>query len=124
MNDLASIRIYFRRQSRLPCKGFWKRLLAPSLGSHLLQVAKAFGIEQALYQPVIAGYLKGDPISYDMSEIPPVKLPSCVEMIDVEDKLRRFLKEHEKELEETRIVLFKSEILFSPKLSSSSLKAV
>lgn len=109
MNELASMRIYFQNRTRVPREGFWGRFFSPSLGTHLIKSAKQFGIEQAVYQPIIAGYLKGDPVSYDMSDAPPPKLPSCVEMIDQEEKLRDFLKDHEQELQNARVVLFKSE---------------
>jgi PII-like signaling protein len=103
------MRIYFQNRVRLRGEGFWGKFFAPSLGSHLIKSAKKFGIEQAVHQPIIAGYLKGDPISYDISDVPPPKLPSCVEMIDHENRLRDFLKDHEHELKDARIVLVKSE---------------
>lgn len=109
MNTLAALRIYFPNSARLKKKGFWKNLLAPSLGAYLASEAKASGIEQVVMQTVRAGYLKGNPLSYDMSETPPPQLPQCIELVDEETRLRTFLNVHREQLEGTRAVILKAE---------------
>jgi PII-like signaling protein len=124
MNDYASLRIYFQNKTRVERKGFWSRLMAPSLGTHLISAAKKDGIEQAVYQPIIAGYLKGDPVSCDISEAPPPKLPSCVELIDSESKLRNFLKDHEDELRGIKAVLVRAESILPENTENDRAKMV
>jgi PII-like signaling protein len=109
MSDKAVLRIYFHYGAKLKREGFWAKLTAPPYGTYLLSLAKKQGIEQAARQRISAGYLSKEPISYDMSEIPPDRLPQCLELIDSESKLRGFLKKNGADLKQSRSVLLKFE---------------
>lgn len=102
---IASLRYYFHHGIKVKEEGFWKKLTAPTLSTHLLHQAKKFGIGQMIIHRVSSGYLPGDPISRDISEIPPEKLPVCAELIDHEGKLRHFVKSHKHLLKDARAVL-------------------
>lgn len=56
------------------------------------------------------GYLPGKKFSHRHVETSPSHHPLCIELIDIEDKLRRFLREHAEELVQVRAVLFHCEI--------------
>ncbi len=117
----ASLRLYFHNGAKPKVEGFWNRLTAPSLAMYLAKQAKDAGIEQAIIHRVSGGYLKGDPISFDLtSEIPPHKLPQCVELIDNEDKLKHFLKTNTEALKEVRAVLLRCDV--DPLFDSSMMK--
>lgn len=109
MENLAALRLYFHYGARRAKKHFWHNLTAQSLLTYLATAAKNFGIEQVVVHRVSAGFLKGDSISYDHAEIPHHRLPQCLELVDQEDKLRRFVDEHHPELKEVRIVLLRCE---------------
>jgi H+/Cl- antiporter ClcA len=93
----AILRLYFHNGAKLRAEGFWKKLTAPSLGGYLASQAKKAGIEQVVIHRV----------SYDLSEVPPHKLPQCAELIDREDKLRSFLQANAAVLGEVRSVLLR-----------------
>lgn len=108
--SITVLRLYFRPGKKLQRQGFWKNLFSPNFGSYLVKETKKSGIEQAMYQPIIAGYLKGDPVSIDLSDRPPPRLPQCVELIDKEEaKITEFLEAHRSELAGVRIVILRSE---------------
>lgn len=108
--NIMVLRLYFRPGKKLQKQGFWKNLFSPNFGSYLVKEAKESGIEQAVYQPMIAGYLKGDPVSIDLSDRPPPTLPQCVELMDQDEaKITKFLNDHRKELTGVRVVLIRSE---------------
>lgn len=113
MTDLTALRLYFHFGARVKRERFWHNLTAPTLFSHLAARAKAFGIEQVVIHRVSGGFLKGDALSYDHHEVPPHKLPQCLELIDQEEKLRRFVDEHRPELKEVRVVLLRCEELLN-----------
>lgn len=109
---ISVLRLYFRpgkkAGKRSQSRGFWRNWVLPNLGTYLIEEAKKSGIEQAVYQPISAGYLKDDPISTDPAGRP--GLPQCVELIDQEEaKLTRFLNDHRQELAGVRVVLIRSE---------------
>lgn len=109
INDIAALRLYFRHGAKIKAEGVWGKLLAPSLGSHLMARAKAFGIDQVILQRVSAGFLYGDMPAHDISDIKPHRLPQCLEFVDAEEKLRIFLDEHRNELQQVRVVMLRCE---------------
>ena len=110
MSELTAVRLYFPLSARGKGTRFWHRLTAPGLGHHLLRAAKRAHIQQAVMLPVDSGYLPGDKLQHDQVEGRPAKLPQCVELIDTESKLRRFLHDHQTDLEGVRVILYRCEL--------------
>lgn len=103
------LRIYMKQSEQAKnLVGFWQKIFNPGLAFHLIKGAKAFGIEQAIVQKVSSGYLKGAALAFDMVEVAPLNLPLCLELIDSEERLRKFLNEHTAELENCRVVMIDS----------------
>ena len=103
--SLSSLRLYFYYGAKVRGKTFWQKLMAPSLGSKLAARAKELEISQAILHRVSAGYLKGDPLTFDGTEVPPHKLPQCLELVDEESKLRDFLSANAELLRGVRATL-------------------
>lgn len=87
---------------------FWQKIFNPSLASYLLKRSKEFGIEQAIFQRVMGGYLKGKKIAFEQAEVNSPDLPQCIELIDGEEKLRSFVEKFKNQLTDCRVVLFQS----------------
>jgi PII-like signaling protein len=83
---------------------WWKRISPQTLGAFLLQQAKDHGIEQALLHRVIGGYLKGQDLAMDTGEIPPTRLPQCLELVGDEEDLQSFIKHNKDHLGKVRLV--------------------
>ena len=105
--DLSIVRIYFRHGQKVNEASFWKRLTSHNLGHFLLKKAKQDNIYQASIFTAKAGYLQGDQISVDISEIPPHKNPVCLELLDTEINLKNFLTNNKDLLLETHVILLK-----------------
>jgi len=114
MSELTAVRLYFPLSARAKGKHFWHRLTTPGLGHHLLRAAKLAHIQQAVMLPVTSGYLPGEKLQHDHFEGRPAKLPQCIELVDTESKLRRFLHDHKADLEGVRAVLYRCELPFQP----------
>lgn len=110
MSELTALRLYFPLSAKAGAGRFWQRLTAPMLGQHLLGCARRAGIQQVILYPVRAGYLPGEKFAQHVSEAQPGHLPQCIELIDSETRLRRFLREHAQELQKVRAVLFRCEL--------------
>lgn len=110
MTQLTALRLFFPMSARAKATGFWHKLSAPMLGHHLLQCAKRAHIQQAAMLMVQAGYLPGEKLEHRQLESPSKRLPQCIELIDSESKLRKFLRDHADELKEVRPVLYRCEI--------------
>lgn len=102
---LASLRLYFHQGARLKQTTVWQKLTAPTLSMHLPTCAKTFGIQQVVLHRVAAGFLQGDPLHHDYGEIPPHRLPQCLELVDRAGKLRQFVEKHQADLQGVRAVL-------------------
>lgn len=63
---------------------------------------------EALLQKVSAGYLYGNRLVFDVSEVAPPDLPLCLEIIDTESNLQKFIQENKKHLSECRVVIFQA----------------
>ncbi len=81
--------------------------LAPLLN---VPVPLLAGIHQALMHSVHAGYLPGKKLSHHHIESTPAHHPLCIELIDAEERLRKFLHEHVEELRHVQAVLFHCEL--------------
>ncbi|MFC3913220.1 hypothetical protein ACFOSS_07060 [Pseudaeromonas sharmana] len=113
MNKLAAVRLYFPHAAHARRSKFWHRLLPPSLGHFLLKSAHRAGIQQVLHHSVHAGYLPGNKLSVRTPEVSAPHHPSCIELIDIEHKLRDFIQQHAEELKQVRVVLHRCELLES-----------
>ena len=110
LKDLTALRLYFPQSARAKPTRLWHHLSAPALSNRLLTAARRAGIHQALMHSVHAGYLPGKKLSHQQLEGAPAHHPSCIELIDVEERLRKFLADHAEELLHVRAVLFRCEL--------------
>ncbi len=104
MEHLGVLRLYFSASEMRQADSFWKRFVPQALGAFLLKQAKDHGIEQALLHRVIGGYLKGQDLVMDTGEIPPARLPQCLELVGDEEDLQSFIKHNRDHLKRVRIV--------------------
>lgn len=113
MNDLTALRLYFPMSAKAKAKGsrFWHRLGAPNLAHHLLTYARRVGVRQAILHHVDAGFLPGERLSHHFPDGSAMRHPQCLELIDTETKLRKFMLDHAHELHKVHAVLFKCELL-------------
>ncbi|ACD18092.1 DUF190 domain-containing protein [Paraburkholderia phytofirmans] len=112
MSKLISLRLYFHHSERAhthQSNRFWHRLTRPSLARHLLHHAKNAGIEQAVLHRVHAGYLGSDRVHHEHVEVAHHRFPHCLELIDLEIKVRDFWKIHGRGLEGVRAVFLPCE---------------
>ena len=109
MEHLSVLRLYFSASETRATGPWWKKLAPQSLGAHLLQQAKEHGIEQALLHRVIGGYLKNEELVMDGGEIPPTRLPQCLELVGEEEDLQAFLKHNSDRLAKVRTVFLRGE---------------
>lgn len=111
MDQLAAVRIYFPNTAKLPGTRFWHKFMPRTLGHHLIKSARQAGIEQVLHHAVHAGYLPGHPLSVQTIEVATAHHPNCIELIDIEKKLRAFVEHHAHDLKRARVVLHRCEPL-------------
>jgi H+/Cl- antiporter ClcA/PII-like signaling protein len=109
MNQLTVLRLYFCASEMHRADSWWKRITPDSLGAYLLRQAKEHGIEQALLHRVIGGFLKNQELVMDSGEIPPSRLPQCLELVGEEEDLQSFLKDNKDHLQKVRIVFLRGE---------------
>jgi PII-like signaling protein len=109
MEHLTVLRLYFSASEMRRADSWWKRLAPQTLGAFLLKQAKEHGIEQALLHRVIGGYLKGQDLALDTGEIPPARLPQCLELVGDDEDLQSFLKHNRDHLAKVRIVFLRGE---------------
>jgi PII-like signaling protein len=109
MEDLSVLRLYFSASEMRRADSWWKRFAPQSLGAYLLRQAKEHGIEQALLHRVIGGFLKNQELVMDTGEIPPARLPQCLELVGEEEDLQSFLKDNRDHLGKVRIVFLRGE---------------
>lgn len=109
MEHLSVLRLYFSAAEMRRADSWWKRFAPQSLGSYLLHQAKEHGIEQALLHRVIGGYLKNQELALDTGEIPPARLPQCLELVGDEEDLQSFLRHNKDHLGKVRTVFLRGE---------------
>lgn len=110
MKDLCVLRLYFSHSARATPTHFWHHLSPPTLSQHLLKAARRAGIHQAIVQTVVAGYLPGRSMSHHHPEAVAAHHPLCMELVDTEAKLRKFLDEHHDELRAVQVLFLRAEI--------------
>jgi PII-like signaling protein len=109
MGHLSVLRLYFSASEMRRVDSWWKRLAPERLGPFLLRQAKEHGIEQALLHRVIGGYLKNQELIMDTGEVPPARLPQCLELVGEESELQAFLRDNQKHLKKVRSVFLRGE---------------
>jgi H+/Cl- antiporter ClcA len=109
MDHLSVLRLYFSASEMRRADSWWKKLAPESLGGYLLRQAKEHGIEQALLHRVIGGYLKNQDLVMDTSDMPPARLPQCLELVGEEEDLQAFLKHNRDHLKSVRSVFLRGE---------------
>jgi H+/Cl- antiporter ClcA/PII-like signaling protein len=109
MDHLSVLRLYFSASEMRRADSWWKKLAPESLGGYLLRQAKEHGIEQALLHRVIGGYLKNQDLVMDTSDMPPARLPQCLEFVGEEEDLQAFLKHNRDHLKSVRSVFLRGE---------------
>jgi len=109
MRHLTVLRLYFSATEMKKTDAWWKKLAPQSLGAYLLQQAKEHGIEQALLHRVIGGYLNNQELALDTGEIPPARLPQCLELVGDEEDLQSFLKHNRDHMEKVRVVFLRGQ---------------
>lgn len=109
MERLSVLRLYFSASEMRRADAWWKRIAPQSLGVYLLRQAKEHGIEQALLHRVIGGYLKSQELVVDGGEIPPARLPQCLELVGDEEDLQSFLKHNADHLGKVRTIFLRGE---------------
>lgn len=109
MDHLSVLRLYFSASEMRRADSWWKKLTPQSLGAYLLRQAKDHGIEQALLHRVIGGYLKNQDLVMDTSDMPPARLPQCLELVGDEEDLQSFLKHNRDHLKTVRTVFLRGE---------------
>lgn len=109
MDNLSVLRLYFSASEMRRADSWWKKLAPQSLGAYLLRQAKDHGIEQALLHRVIGGYLKNQDLVMDTGEVPPARLPQCLELVGAEEDLQSFLKHNRDHLKSVRTVFLRGE---------------
>lgn len=102
---VAIARIYFEYGESIDGQSFWARLWSSSLGESLLKKAKEADIWQANIFTARSGYLNYDHIIYNISELPALRNPACLELVDEEGKIRKFLELNKEYLKKARIIL-------------------
>lgn len=109
MDHLSVLRLYFSASEMRRADSWWKKIAPQSLGVFLLRQAKEHGIEQALLHRVIGGYLKNQDLAVDTGEIPPARLPQCLELVGDEEDLQSFLLHNREHLGKVRTIFLRGE---------------
>jgi len=106
------LRIYMPISARAKGKlSIWQKLFTGTLANFLAKKAKEQGIEQVVLQRIQAGYMNSQKLAFEGSEVSPPNLPLCVEMIDTETKLKKFITDNKEQLSDCRCVLFTGIVL-------------
>jgi PII-like signaling protein len=109
MNKLAALRLYFHHSAKLEPRSVWDRLNARSIADHVLKTAHREGIEQVLVHQVHSGYLASDKPRVRHVEATHPRLPHCIELVDLESKLRQFWENHGEPLKQVRALFMQCE---------------
>jgi PII-like signaling protein len=114
MSQLMTLRLYFTQADKAP-KTRRLNFFRPSLAGHILKQAAQAGIEQVILHRVESGYLKGHRrVAHHHVEAINPHMPHCIEMIDLEGKLRDFVRLHAEHLAKVRAVFLPCEIHHDP----------
>lgn len=109
MKDKTTIaRLYFNYGQSIKGQSFLGKLWNNSLSDFLLKKAKESNIEQANLFIAKAGYLNYENIKSNISEIPSLNNPVCIELIDNDNKIKQFLEHNKESLSDVKIILLNS----------------
>lgn len=98
-SSLSVLRIYLRRRSSKPGRGFWGRLFGRSLSYDIAERALKAGVTYATVTLGHAGFVPGAKrIVADISDVPPATLPTCVELVASVEVLEAFVAANAEEL--------------------------
>jgi len=109
MEQLTVLRLYFSASAMRRADSWWRRFAPENLGGYLLRQAREHGIEQALLHRIIGGYLKNQELAMDTADVPPSRLPQCLELAGDEQDLQSFLKHNKDHLAKVRTVFLRGE---------------
>jgi PII-like signaling protein len=115
MNKITALRLYFHHSATIEPRTLLHKFSPPTVASHVVKKAHADGIEQVLVHHVQSGYLAGDKkprhrhVEHNHS-----RLPHCIELIDIESKLRAFWDNHAEQLKNVRALFIPCEVPATP----------
>lgn len=105
-SNMSAVRLYFKRGAEHGGGGFWRRMFKKPLTRHLLQRALDAGITHASVHPGHSGFTRGAKgVSLDISEIPTVTLPVCMELVAPRPLLEQFLRDNTEPLSGATLVM-------------------
>ena len=70
-----------------------------------MKAAKRDNISQAIQYPVKAGFFHGSELVFDQTDVPPTRLPVCIELVDSAEPLKQFIQNHQMLLSHARTIL-------------------
>ncbi len=76
---------------------------------------------QAMLHQISSGYLPGERLSHQHPEISGMRHPQCLELVDSEERLRDFMREHADELRKVHAVMFLCELPATHHLTAQAL---
>lgn len=118
MNKLTALRLYFHHAEKAKHERLWHRIARPTLASHLMKSAHSKGIEQVLVHHVHSGYLRGGKPQHRHVEHVNPHLPHCIELIDIESKLRAFWADHAHQFTNVRALFMPCEAAVEPEAAA------
>ena len=103
----SSLKIYLRRGDNKKGATFWQRFFEKPLSLYLVKAALKAGIPYGSVQLGHVGYVPGAKgIASDTSEVPPVTLPVCVELVGTRAQLEAFASAESAQLGRAILVLY------------------
>ena len=107
LGEVSILRLYLSAAQTRRTGSWWKKLAPQSFAEYLLQQAKRSGVEQALLQRVIGGYLKDHDLAMDAGEIP--HLSQCLDLLGSEETLQDFLRSNHDHLTKVHSLSLRAE---------------
>jgi PII-like signaling protein len=93
------LRIYRRRRSTRPGRGFWGRLFGTPLSHHFARQALRAGVQYATVTLGHAGFVPGTKrLVVDQVEVSPTTWPTCVELVGTPATIDSFIKANREDL--------------------------
>lgn len=109
-NKYSILRIYFESGAKVESHGFWKKMWNSSLREHLLKKAKEINIKQALCFEAKSGYLNYENIKHHVSEVSHLHHPICLEIIDMDEKIREFSELNKQHLNNVTVIILNPDL--------------
>jgi hypothetical protein len=107
MKEMTARRRHFPRSARAKPSRFWHRLSALDLSHQFLTAGRRSAIHQALGR---FGYLPAKKLCHHHVETTSAHHPLCLELIDAEECLRKYLQQHADQLRHVQAVLVRCEL--------------